>query len=150
MARETIDDILNSKKAAAPPAGPTAAVPPEDKFFSILVGEGVQEPMLELRFRDGLRTCLPYNDVIWLVYDPEGGVSIDIGGYLVHIKGRGLDTRLFDGLKQRRVSWVREADHELQDHKDNDTFISAITITPPQGFADGDEASSDQRTTPEE
>lgn len=137
MPQDTIDDILKRKQAAKPAELPPLPEPEpqQDKFFSILVGEGVQEPMLELRFRDGLRTCFPYNDVIWLVYEPEDGVSIDIGGYLVHIKGRGLDTRLFDGLKQRRVAWVKESDHEMQDHEANGTFISGITITPPEGFA---------------
>ncbi|MCW0220399.1 MAG: hypothetical protein OJI67_18880, partial [Prosthecobacter sp.] len=108
----------------------------EDKFFSILVGETSQEHFLEIKTQDGLRTCFSYSDIIWIVYDPDNGLNIEFGGYLVTLEGRGLVPRLFDGIKQKRVAWVKEADHELQDHPENPTFISKITITPPKGFAE--------------
>lgn len=142
MAPETIDDILKRKQAEKS-ASPTPAVAPvaaqEDKFFSILVGEGIQEHFLEIRNRNGLRTCFSYSDIIWMVYDPDTSLSIEFGGYHVAIEGRGLVPRLFEGLKQKRVAWVKEADHELQDHKDNENFISQITITPPKGFTEDEE-----------
>lgn len=140
MAPDTIDDILKRKQAekAAAPA-PTQPEKQEDKFFSILVGDGLQEHFLEIQTRDGLRTCFSYSDIIWIVYDPDNGLNIEFGGYLVTIEGRGLVPRLFEGIKQKRVAWVKEADHELQDHKENETFISKITITPPKGFTEEEE-----------
>jgi hypothetical protein len=58
----------------------------------------------------------------------------------VAIEGRGLHPKLFTGIKQKRVAWVKEADLQMQDHKDNDTYISSITITPPKDFVDEAEA----------
>lgn len=141
MGQETIEDILRRKQAEkAEAAGAAETGNQEDKFFSVIIGEGLQESFLELRTRDGLRTCFSYSDIIWIVFDPENGLSIEFGGYLVSIEGRGLAAKLFEGIKQKRVAWVKEADHEMQDHKDNDLFVSKIMIIPPKGFADGDSA----------
>ena len=137
MAPETIDDILKrkqSEKTAAPPS--PEADKQEDKFFSILVGEGVQENFLELQFRDGVRTCLSYTDLMWFNYSPDEGLDLEFGGFLISIKGRGLMPKLFNGIKQKRVAWLKESDVELQNHKDNETFIETITITPPKGFTE--------------
>lgn len=137
MAQETIDDIIKRKqqeKAAAEAPAPASDAVQEDKFFSILVGDGVQEHFLELRNRDGLSTCFPYNSIMWMVYDPEGQIHIDFTGFSIFIEGRGLAGKLYDGLKQKRVAWIKESDVELQDHNGNETFISKITITPPEGF----------------
>jgi hypothetical protein len=134
MATESIDDILKRKAAEKSATAPAADSNPDAKFFSILVGDGDQENFLEIQTRDGLRSCFPYANVIWMVYDPDDGLSIEIGGFLVHIKGRGLVPDLFKGLKQKRVAWVKEADHELQDNKSTEIFISEITIEPPKGF----------------
>ena len=142
MGKDTIDDILEKRKQAE-----KAAPPPEnqeDKFFSILVGEGLQENFLELQFRDGLRTCFSYTDLMWFNYSPEDGLDLEFGGFLISIRGRGLAPKLFNGLKGKRVAWVKEADHEMQDHKDNDTYIEAITITPPKDFTEGPEAEQPQ------
>ena len=136
MANETIDDILKRKAAEKSAAPPSSEDKQESKFFSVLVGDGMQENFLEIQTRDGLRTCFSYSDVIWMVYDPDNGLSIEFGGYLVHMKGRGVVPNLFNGLKQKRVAWVKEADHELQDNKANEIFISEITIEPPKGFTE--------------
>ena len=142
MGQETIDEILMRKHAAKTAAAsetPLAiAESAGDKFFGVLVGEGTEEHFLELQNRTGLRTCFPYTGVAWMVYDPDVGISLDIGGYLIIIEGRGLVPGLFDGLRRKRVAWVKEADHELQDHKDNDIFISEIYIEPPKGFGEGE------------
>lgn len=142
MAQETIDDIIKRKqqeKAASetPATQPEATQP--DKFFSILVGDSMQENFLEIQTKDGLRTCFPYSAIMWMVYNPEGAIHIEFTGFWVYISGRGLVPKLFDGLKQKRVAWIKEADHELQDHKENEIYISSITITPPKDFADEEE-----------
>ena len=42
----------------------------------------------------------------------------------------------FNGVKGKRVAWVKEADSNLQDHKDNECFVEEISITPPKGFTE--------------
>ena len=139
MAQDKIDEILEQKrkKADAPSAG--APQSEGDKFFSILVGDGMLEHFLELQFSNGLQTCFSYTDLIWFNHDPESGcIDLAFGGFLVTIKGRGLQP-LFTGIKQKRVAWVKEADSEMQDHKDNDSFIEEIVITPPKDFTPDEE-----------
>lgn len=134
MSQAKIDEIIKSRQAASDQQEAAS-----DKFFSILLGEGLFENFLELQFKDGSRTCFSYTDLIWFNHSPEDGIDLDFGGYLVSIKGRGLEPKLWNGLKSKRVAWVREADVELQDHPGNESFIETITITPPKGFA-GDES----------
>jgi hypothetical protein len=129
MAQDSIDKVLQSRKPAETPASESD----NDKFFSIMVGETMQEHFLELRFNIGLKSCFSYTDLQWFNYDPEeGSIILEFGGFLVSLKGRGLGDRLFNGLRQKRVAWVKEADTEMQDHKGNETFIQEITITPPR------------------
>lgn len=134
-----IDAILEKRKQQEKP-GTDAEAKQEDKFYSILVGEGSEENFLEIRTKDGLCTCFPYSAVTWMVYDPENGIFMDFAGYLVTIEGRGLQPKLMQGLKQRRVGWIKEADTVMQDHVSNETFIEKITITPPKDFAEEETA----------
>lgn len=135
----TIEDILR-KREAERAAAATPASGQEDKFFSVLLGEGLQEHFLELQFRDGSKTCFAYMDLGWFNYNPEVGLDLDFGGFLVTVEGRGFAPKLFQGIKQKRVAWVKEADVEMEDHQGNDCFIRQITITPPKGFTGEDEA----------
>ena len=136
MATDSIDRILEQRKLTENPA------PVEgDKFFSILVGEAIQEHFLELQFRSGLRTCFSYTDLLWFNFDPEAGcIDLEIGGFLITVKGRGLAPELFNGIKSKRVAWVKECDSVMQDNKSNSVFISDITITPPKGFTEEEPA----------
>jgi len=130
---DSIDRILRERKPseAAAPAGKQ-----EDKFYSIPISDGAQENYLEFQLSNGLRTCFSYAELIWFNLDPEDNVlDLDFGGFMVAVKGRGLGLRLFTGIKQKRVAWIKEADSELQDHKDNEVFIEAITITPTESGA---------------
>lgn len=131
MGQDSIDKVLESRRQAT-----TAAMPPptpaveEDKFFSIMVGEGLQEYFLEFQFRIGLKNCFSYTDLQWFSWDPEAGcLDLEFGAIMVTLKGRGLGDRLFHGIKQKRVAWVKESDSEMQDHKGNEAFIESITIT---------------------
>ena len=102
-----------------------------EKFFSILVGDGDEENYLELKMRDGLRICLSYTDLSWFSYDLEKEVAkidLEFGEIFVTIKGRGLGEALFNGIKQKRVAWIKEADTEMQDHPGNKVFIEEITF----------------------
>ncbi len=140
MGQEAIDKILEEKKRAAAP--PAAEPGQEDKFFSVLGGEGLHEEFLELRMRTGNLVCFSYSDLLWFNYDPQAGcIDLEIGGFLINIKGRGLVPKLWHGIKSKRVAWIKEADTEMQDHKDNDSFIQEILITPPSaGGEEGAEA----------
>jgi hypothetical protein len=134
MAQDSIDKVLASRQ----PASTAAPAEEGDKFYSVLVGEGVTEHFLELKFRTGMRTCFSYDDLIWFNYDPEGGfMDLEFGGYLVTVKGRGFGDIFFNHLRQKRVAWIAEADVEMQDHQGNKLFIQEITITPPSA---GEEA----------
>lgn len=131
MGQDTIDKVLESRKAQVISQFP--GTKEEDKFFSVIGGDGLQENFLELRFRIGLKTCFSYTDLMWFNYDPEAGcIDLEFGGFLVTIKGRGLGEALFNNFKQKRVAWVKEADVEMQDHPGNGTFIQEITITAPE------------------
>lgn len=132
---DPIKKILESRQQKAAP--PVAVQDENDKFYSILIGDGLLENYLEFRFRAGMRTCFNYNELAWFNLDPESGtLDLEFGGYLITLKGRGLGERLFDGIKQKRVAWIKEADVEMQDHAGNKIFIEEILITPPSS---GDE-----------
>jgi len=138
MSKDTIDTILQQRKAQE--TGSSTTEVEENKFYSAILGEGMTENFLEIRFRDGLCTCFSYTDLVWFNFDPEGGfLDLEFGGFLVTIKGRGLGDRFFYQLKGKRVSWVKEADSDFQDHDGNDIYVSEITITPPEGFPDDEE-----------
>lgn len=128
-----IDEILQQRR----PADASQEAEAEgDKFFSLMLGDGINEHFLELQFSNGLQTCFSYVELIWFNHDPEQGcIDLAFGSFLITIKGRGL-AALFAGLKQKRVAWVKEADSQMQDHKGNSTFIEEITITPPKDFTD--------------
>ena len=122
---DKIDEILQGRRqqAVAPPAAPDDEA---DKFFSVLGGDLVDDPFVEFRFRDGFRLALPYRDVVWISCDPEGEIKMDFGSTTMVIKGRGLSGGLFDGLKQKRVIWIQEANTEMQDHDKNKVFVADI------------------------
>jgi len=134
---DKIDEILKARQAVEKPLPQTEV---SDKFFSILVGEGIQEHFPELQFQNGLQTCFSYSDLLWFNHDPESGcIDMEFGGFLVTVKGRGLRP-LFNGIKGKRVAWVKEADSELQDHQENESFVESISITPPKGFSEEEPA----------
>ncbi len=131
---DSIDKVLASRSQASASASAAAGPAAEgNEFFGILVGEGEQEHFLELRFNIGLKTCFSYTDLQFFNYDPEEGTLIlEFGVYLVTLKGRGLGERLFNGIRRKRIAWVKEADTKMQDHKGNETFIEEILLTPPK------------------
>ena len=132
MSESAIDKILGRANAHAP-----EPVVQEDttKFYSLLIGEGNQEHFLEFRFRSGGISCFSYSDLQWFHYDPEEGcIDMEFGGIMVVIRGRGLSGRLFQGIRQKRLTWLKESDSDMEDHKDNDAFVSSITITAPQSL----------------
>ncbi len=131
MAQDSIDKVLESRRQqAAQPAAPKEGE--GDKFFSLLGGDVVDDPFLEFRFRDGLKLCFPYRDIVWFSHDPKTpAIQIDFGTMIINIKGRGLDGELYAGIKSRRVVWIKEADSDMQDHDKNPVFIEDIGFESP-------------------
>lgn len=130
-----IDRILQERQGVQPQG---EEVPAGDRFYSVLMADGLEEQFLELQFQNGLLTCFSYRELLWFNHDPqEGTIDLSIGGFLITIRGRGLKP-LFQGIKTKRVAWVKEADSGLQDHKGNETFIESIAITPPEEFGVGE------------
>jgi hypothetical protein len=123
---DAIERILASRRSEQPKTEEKS----EEKFF-LSLSPGLQENFLELQLRDGLRAAFSYGDLMWLNYSPSSKcLDLEFGSALVTIKGRGLYPTLFTRLKEKRVVWVKEADSEMQDHDENDSFIEAIEILP--------------------
>ncbi|MAS94913.1 MAG: hypothetical protein CMO55_17085 [Verrucomicrobiales bacterium] len=136
MPSNPIEDILADRRNKSAPEDETDP----NKFYSVLSAEGYQENFLEIRFRDGLRTCFAYPDLNWFNHDPdEGTLDLEFGGFLVTLVGRGLGDRLFHAIKSKRAAWVKEADSDFQDNSDNEVYIEKILISPPQGFGESEE-----------
>ena len=111
-----------------------------DSFFFQPVRIEGTEYFFEIRFRNGIKTAFKYDDLSWFNYDPERGIDISFAGNTVTIEGRGLSPVLFDAIKAKKISWVREADTEMQDNPDQPLFISDITITPADDFGAREQA----------
>ncbi len=128
-----IDRIIEQRRQAVPEEAPVE----DAKFFSVLGAEGINEEFLEFQLRDGEKTCFAYSDLIWFSHHPETGfLDLDFGGFTVSIKGRGLGERLFKGIKQKRVAWIKESDSEMEDNPRNEAYIETILIAPPQTEAE--------------
>ncbi|MEO5913353.1 MAG: hypothetical protein ABIS50_03905 [Luteolibacter sp.] len=133
---EHIEDILRKQRSQQEETGEKPAL----IFFQPSRIEGADESFLELRFRKGIKTAFSYQSLSWFNLDPGGGMlDLGFGGFVVTLEGRGLDD-LFQAIKTKRVSWVREADEEMQDIPDLPLFIKDIFITPPDDFG-SDESS---------
>ncbi len=71
--------------------------------------------MLELRKKSGNLTAIPYSWIERVDFNPTVGITLHAQGEEIHIKGRNLNSearpnvRLFQGITQHRVTWVREA-----------------------------------------
>ena len=114
---DAIDRIREEKRKTAEPVPPQPEQ--EDKFFSILGGEGLHEEFLEFQLKNGNRTMFSFSD--WVNFDPkEGCIDLEFGCALITVKGRGLVRKLWNGIKSKRVAWIKEADVEMQDHKANE------------------------------
>lgn len=120
---DKIDSILEAHRKSQPEEA-------NSKFFQLIRVEG-SEQFLEIQFRDGIRTAFAYDKLGWFNYSPETNMlDLDFMGTTVSIEGRGLGD-LFQALKGKKVSWVKEADTDLQDNEANSCYIKEITITPP-------------------
>lgn len=84
--------------------------------FGLLRGIESRALMLDLQKRSGARLAIAYAWIAQILFDPSGGIVIDIGGRKISIVGRNLlartdaRTNLYEGILGHRVAWVRESD----------------------------------------
>lgn len=139
MAQSSIEKILAER---APRAEQGEEIADGDRFFGIIRGEGINEDFLEFQLSNGNQVCFAYGDLSWFNFDPKQGcIDLDFGCAVVTINGRGLTPRLWEGIKGKRVAWIKEKDSEMQDHQGNESFIESILIAPAGVAADEEEKS---------
>lgn len=130
---DTVETILAARRKQESETITEANTALDERFYSVLRGEGLFEEYFEIRLKDGTQTCLAYRDLSWFNYSKdENVIDLGFGMFLVQIRGRGLAPRFFDSIKARRVAWVKEADHDLQDSPSFECFIESIGITLPK------------------
>ncbi len=133
MQNDRISEILESRRKhekQPDPDGEAAG----DKFYSVLRGEGLFEQFLELQFSNGMQSAFSYGDLHWFNHDPDAGcMDCQFGEFLITIRGRGLK-RIFQGIKGKRIAWIKEADSTMEDHPGNECYIEEILVIPPEGF----------------
>ena len=135
--QDRIAEILESRRSQAKPVEEPVG---GEKFFSTLLGEGVAEQFLELQFANGIQSAFSYDKLEWFNHDPEAAsLDCQFGGFLISIRGRGLK-KIFQGLKGKRVAWIKEADSTMEDHPGNECFIEEIVVIPPAGFEEEPQA----------
>lgn len=103
----------------------------EGKFYGSLVGNNLEPKYFEARFKDGTLFSLKYEELNWFFYYPsQNCIELNFGstGIGLRIIGRGLNEGLYAAIQQRRVLWIREADTEWEDNKENETFIQEIQV----------------------
>lgn len=107
-----------------------------DQYFAIVPDDKQEEYLLEVRTRDGFCSAFQFFSITWLVYEPDIGIIVDFNGYTVSIEGKGLKGALYDAIKRRRVSWIKESDDPSAD-AGKDIYVSKITISPPNWAEEG-------------
>jgi hypothetical protein len=103
-----------------------------DDFHSFGWLRGMRERaiMIELRKKSGDMMAVAYSWIERVDFNPTVGITLHVHGDEIHIKGRNLNSevrpnvRLFQGIIQQRVAWVRETGRgERSDGGDRTTVI---------------------------
>jgi len=108
--------------------------------FGYLRGIRDKADSLEVRFKSGNSTWLPYNWFGSWKYDPSHGLLLKFSGdvvYLVLVTGSNLNRPLLDtatnlttsGLQRKRIVWMREmADDEIRQVGESGPTIDSIKV----------------------
>lgn len=103
------------RELAAPPAC----------FMTLSSAEG-----LELRFKTGDSCTLYYPYLLRSRLDITGSIELQFSTDKVVIEGTHL-RKLYDPLKDKHVSWIREADWDSTRYSDaQEPFVRSIVVTP--------------------
>ena len=116
--------------------------------FGYLRGIREKADALEVRFKNGNSTWLPYNWLGSWKFDPSHGLLLKFSGdvvYLVLITGSNLDHPLLDstttltrsGLQRRRIVWMREmTEDEIRRVGESGPTIDSIEVVEFESNAD--------------
>ncbi len=108
--------------------------------FGYLRGIREKADALEVRFKNGNSTWLPYNWLGSWKFDPSKGLLLKFSGdvvYLVMITGSNLDHPLLDsttnltrsGLQRRKIVWLREmTEDEIRRVGESGPTIDSIQV----------------------
>lgn len=90
-----------------------------------------QIPRFEFQWSDRSRVCVCYSHLVRFEYFPKADadgqevIVIDLPGQIrMSIAGFGLE-KIYDLLKEDRLSWVREADLD-EKHEGQDLYVSRV------------------------
>jgi hypothetical protein len=120
MSTNNLESILNAGRQAEEN---------DSKFYQLMRVENA-EFFVEFRFNNGIRVAFAYDRLTWVNYTPEQLV-LEFMGTKVVVEGRGL-LDLFLAIKSKKVSWIKEADSDLQDNDSNAVFVKEIAVYPPE------------------
>lgn len=142
----TDNDKRHQDRLRGSGSGQGAAPPGEDldvgncSGFGYLRGIREKADCLEVRFKSGNSTWLPYNWFGSWKFDRSHGLLLKFSGdvvYLVLVTGSNLDRPLVDtttnlttsGLQRRRIVWMREmSDDEIRQVGESGPTIDSIRI----------------------
>lgn len=119
---------------------------PSNPFYDVWTAsnlEELQNRYIDFRFRDGMRAAFDYPDRKFVTYVPEtNSIHINFSGTIVTIFGKNLTSTLYDLLLERKIFWLREAEHPTQETEADELFIEDILITP-EGEQEGEQAAEE-------
>jgi hypothetical protein len=100
--------------------------------FGWLRGVRDRALMLELRRKDGSIAAFPYAYIERIDFDPSQGITLQIMGKHVRIKGRNLngesrpEVRLFNGITRHRVPWIQEHASRMDSGPEGSPTVGSI------------------------
>lgn len=128
---DRFEEILKRKSARLNVINGSFGRTGQNTIYSIQHVDKQDEHLLEVRTRDGLCSSFQYFNIVWLVYEPEIGIIIDFNGYTLSIEGKGLNGEVYEAIKRRRLSWIRESD-DPNGSDQQELCVTRITINPPE------------------
>jgi hypothetical protein len=124
---------LQESTAARRPGnpGPAAESESDERPESSITTRTSNQPTLQLRFKDGRESAVPYPYITWYDYDPAKGITLETPAHDVHIEGTGLSF-VFRQIASHKRQIVDElsspgktlAANEVRSH------VAAIRVTP--------------------
>ena len=144
------EDKLRGRRLP-PPAGGAIEDESSDESsaaFGYLRGIRDKADALEVRFKNGNSTWLPYNWLGSWKFDPSKGLLLKFSGdvvYLVLVTGSNLNHPLLDsttnltnsGLQRRRIVWMREmTEDEIRRVGESGPTIDSIQVVEFESNAD--------------
>ena len=96
---------------------------------SLIALPGSMAVMLDLRFKDGTRSAIPYGYITELDFDPDAGITLTTASKTVAITGRGL-LPVYTAIATQTALAVCESPTGF-DEGGGDPFVESITVVRP-------------------